>query len=162
MNHMFIKPQDQVYNPFLPLEEYIPDGEPHVFGDRVYLFGSHDKEGGETFCMLDYTVYSAPVSDLAHWRREGVIYHAGQDPDYESRHYMYAPDVVQGNDGRFYLYYCMSGDYGQGGYWGPIQVAVCDSPAGSYEYLGYVRNPDGTPYNEHICFDPAVLNDNGR
>ena len=162
MNHMFIKPQDQVYNPFLPLEEYIPDGEPHVFGDRVYLFGSHDKEGGETFCMLDYTVYSAPVSDLAHWRREGVIYHAGQDPDYECRHYMYAPDVVQGNDGRFYLYYCMSGDYGQGGYWGPIQVAVCDSPAGSYEYLGYVRNPDGTPYNEHICFDPAVLNDNGR
>lgn len=162
MNHMLIKPQDQVYNPFLPLEEYIPDGEPHVFGDRVYLFGSHDKEGGETFCMLDYTVYSAPVSDLAHWRREGVIYHAGQDPDYESRHYMYAPDVVQGNDGRFYLYYCMSGDYGQGGYWGPIQVAVCDSPAGSYEYLGCVRNPDGTPYNEHICFDPAVLNDNGR
>ena len=99
MNHMLIKPQDQVYNPFLPLEEYIPDGEPHVFGDRLYLFGSHDKEGGETFCMLDYTVYSAPVSDLAHWRREGVIYHAGQDPDYESRHYMYAPDVVQGNDG---------------------------------------------------------------
>ena len=43
MNHMFIKPQDQVYNPFLPLEEYISDGEPHVFGDRVYLFGSHDK-----------------------------------------------------------------------------------------------------------------------
>jgi hypothetical protein len=35
----------QVYNPFLPLHEYIPDGEPHVFGDRVYLFGSHDKEG---------------------------------------------------------------------------------------------------------------------
>lgn len=31
----------QVYNPFLPLDEYIPDGEPHVLGDRVYLFGSH-------------------------------------------------------------------------------------------------------------------------
>ena len=36
-------------NPFLPLWEYIPDGEPHVFEDpdspgnrRVYLYGSHD------------------------------------------------------------------------------------------------------------------------
>lgn len=43
----------QVFNPFLPLNEYVPDGEPHVSGDRVYLFGSHDKEGGETFeCVL--------------------------------------------------------------------------------------------------------------
>ena len=47
----------QVYNPFLPLNEYIPDGEPHVWGDRVYHYGSHDKEGGYTFCMQDYTLY---------------------------------------------------------------------------------------------------------
>ena len=53
----------QVYNPYLPLDEYIPDGEPHVFGDRIYIFGSHDREGGSTYCELDYTVYSAPVSD---------------------------------------------------------------------------------------------------
>ena len=39
----------QALNPFLPLHTYIPDGEPHVFGDRVYLYGSHDKEGGEYF-----------------------------------------------------------------------------------------------------------------
>ena len=38
----------QVYNPYLPIDVYIPDGEPHVIGDRVYAFGSHDKEGGET------------------------------------------------------------------------------------------------------------------
>lgn len=36
-------------NPFLPLWEHIPDGEPYVFEDpdqpgkyRVYLYGSHD------------------------------------------------------------------------------------------------------------------------
>lgn len=40
----------QVFNPFLPLWEYIPDGEPHVFGDRLYLFGSHDKAGGTRYC----------------------------------------------------------------------------------------------------------------
>ena len=54
----------QVFNPFLPLNEYIPDGEPHVFGNRVYLYGSHDKEAGDTFCMRDYCVYSASITDL--------------------------------------------------------------------------------------------------
>lgn len=151
--------KNQIYNPFLPLYEYIPDGEPHVFGDRVYHYGSHDKEGGDTFCMLDYVCYSAPVDDLTDWRYEGVIYQAKQDPRYPAPQYMYAPDVVQGNDGRFYLYYCMGGDYGQGGYQGPVSVAVCDTPAGKYEYLGVVKNPDGSPMLKYICFDPAVLND---
>lgn len=153
--------KNQIYNPFLPLYEYIPDGEPHVFGDRVYHYGSHDKEGGDTFCMLDYVCYSAPVDDLTDWRYEGVIYQAKQDPRYPAPQYMYAPDVVQGNDGRYYLYYCMGGDYGQEGYQGPVSVAVCDTPAGQYEYLGVVKNPDGSPMLKYICFDPAVLNDDG-
>lgn len=153
--------KNQIYNPFLPLYEYIPDGEPHVFGDRVYHYGSHDKEGGDTFCMLDYVCYSAPVDDLTDWRYEDVIYQAKQDPRYPAPQYMYAPDVVQGNDGRFYLYYCMGGDYGQEGYQGPVSVAVCDTPAGQYEYLGVVKNPDGSPMLKYICFDPAVLNDDG-
>ena len=36
-------------NPYLPMWEYIPDGEPYVFADpdnpgkkRVYIYGSHD------------------------------------------------------------------------------------------------------------------------
>lgn len=166
----------QVYNPYLPLNEYIPDGEPHVFGDRVYIFGSHDKEGGYTFCMLDYVTYSAPVTDLSDWRYEGVIYKAEQDPQYMTPgltnpgnpntdasllKYMYAPDVVCGNDGRYYLYYSMAGDYGYGGYVGPISVAVADQPAGPYEFLGFVRNKDGSPMEKYVCFDPAVMNDDG-
>ena len=38
-------------NPYLPLWEYIPDGEPYIFEDpdnpgqyRVYIYGSHDIE----------------------------------------------------------------------------------------------------------------------
>ena len=151
----------QVYNPYLPLHEYIPDGEPHVFGDRIYIYGSHDREGGYTFCMDDYVVYSAPVDDLSDWRCEGVIYRAKQDPMYEEYPYMYAPDVVQGNDGRYYLYYCMAGDYGIGGYRNPISVAVCDTPAGEYEYLGHVVNRDGSLMMRYVCFDPAVMNDDG-
>ncbi|MBD5537674.1 MAG: family 43 glycosylhydrolase [Lachnospiraceae bacterium] len=149
-------------NPFLPLNTYIADGEPHVFGDRVYLFGSHDKEGGDTYCMLDYEFWSAPVTDLNHWSSKGISYSARQDPLYsEKLQYMYAPDVVQGNDGRFYLYYCMSGKKGAGGYGQPISVAVCDTPDGKYEYYGFVRNPDGSPMLKYVTFDPAVINDNG-
>lgn len=151
----------QAFNPFLPLNEYIPDGEPHVFGDRVYHYGSHDREGGWTFCMDDYVVYSAPVDDLADWRCEGVSYRAEQDPDYSEYKYMYAPDVVCGNDGKYYLYYCMAGEYGYGGYSRPISVAVSDKPAGPFEYLGHVKYPDGSVMMKYVCFDPAVMNDNG-
>lgn len=133
-------------NPFLPLNTCIADGEPHVFGNRVYLFGSHDKPAGDTYCMLDYEFWSASVDNLSKWSCKGISYRASQDPLYgEKLKYMYAPDVVQGNDGRFYLYYCMSGDKGVGGYGQRISVAVCDTPDGKYSYYGYVRNPDGTP-----------------
>lgn len=37
--------KQQAFNPYLPGWEYIPDGEPHIFGDRVYIYGSHDSFG---------------------------------------------------------------------------------------------------------------------
>ena len=67
-------------NPYLPEYEYIPDGEPHVFGDRIYLYGSQDHFGGKIFCLGDYISYSASVTDLTKWRYEGVIYTKTQDP----------------------------------------------------------------------------------
>lgn len=154
----------QAFNPYLPLDTYIPDGEPHVFGDRVYVYGSHDAEGGECFCLLDYECWSAPVNDLSDWRCEGTIYRAEQCAHYsKERQDMYAPDVVRGNDGRYYLYYDLSGrGDGKHGFDGPISVAVCDTPAGKYEYYGDVHYPDGRPLLRFVPFDPAVLNDNGR
>ena len=61
----------QVFNPFLPSYEYIPDGEPYVFGDRLYLYGSHDRFNGKLFCMNDYVCWSVPINDLSDWRYEG-------------------------------------------------------------------------------------------
>lgn len=149
-------------NPVLPISVCMADGEPHVFGERVYLFGSHDTPGGESFCLEDYEFFSAPLSDLSDWTSKGPNYSASQDPLYgEEAKYLYAPDVVRGNDGRYYLYYCLAGWKGKGGYSHPISVAVCDTPDGKYEYLGTVRKPDGTPYLDWVCFDPAVMNDNG-
>lgn len=149
----------QIYNPYLPLDTYIPDGEPHVFNDRLYVFGSHDLEGGDTYCPLDYECWSAPIDDLSNWRNEGIIYKASQDPSRNERHkYMYAPDVVKGNDGRYYLYYALSSP----DFTNHISVAVSDEPAGKYEYYGYVRNKDGSVFDRNITFDPGVLNDDGN
>ncbi len=148
----------QVFNPYLPLDTYIPDGEPHVFGNRLYVFGSHDKEGGDGYCLLDYEAWSAPLDDLGSWHCEGTIYKATQDPiqDYNGKYrHLYAPDAVQGADGRYYLYYALAGS----AFTGPIHVAVCDTPAGKYEYYGEVRNPDGSTFDRCITFDPGVLAD---
>lgn len=87
-------------NPFLPLWEYTPDGEPHIFGDRIYLFGSHDTKGGDRYCSKgDYVGWSAQLDDLSDWRYEGVMYTAEQDPHTRPGVTdLYAPDVVQVKD----------------------------------------------------------------
>ena len=152
----------QVYNPFLPLMEYIPDGEPHVFGSRVYLYGSHDMAGSARFCVRDYTVWSAPVDDLSDWTCHGVTYRKTQDPRSRPGKLvdLYAPDCVRGNDGRYYLYYVAMGPNTKN--FGPMAVAVSDDPGGPFEYLGDIRYSDGTPLLKYLTNDPAVLNDNGR
>ena len=145
----------QAFNPYLPSWEYIPDGEPHVFGDRVYVYGSHDRFRGHAYCLNDYVCWSAPVDDLANWRFEGVIYRKTDDPDNaDGEGCLYAPDVTQGPDGRYYLYYVID-------HFCYVSVAVCDTPAGKYEFLGYVRHTDGTRLGEapgdEPQFDPGVL-----
>ena len=37
-----------IFNPYLPSYEYIPDGEPHIFNNRLYIYGSHDRFNGTT------------------------------------------------------------------------------------------------------------------
>lgn len=145
-------------NPYLPLYEYIPDGEPHVFGDRVYIYGSHDRFNGKKFCMNDYVSYSASVNDLSNWRYEGVIYRKDQDIRMRAgEHELWAPDVVRGKDGRYYLYYCPDDSIKS------IGVAVCDTPAGKYEFYGVVSDESGKYVGERegdtIMFDPGVFID---
>ena len=68
-----------VGNPFMPLWEHIPDGEPYVFEDpdqpgklRVYIYGSHDDLVTE-YCGRNQVVWSASVDSLNRWRYDGVI-----------------------------------------------------------------------------------------
>ena len=150
----------QVFNPYLPSWEYTPDGEPHVFGDRLYVFGSHDRFGGSNYCLNDYVCWSCPTEDLSNWRFEGVIYRKDQAPGNKKLRSMQAPDVAQGPDGRYYLYYTLM-------FSTETQVAVCDTPAGRYEYYGTVHWPNGKAFGkaakDPTSFDPAIfVNDDGR
>ena len=153
--------KQQAFNPYLPSWEYIPDGEPRVFGDRVYVYGSHDRFNAPIFCVNDYVCWSAPVDDLSDWRYEGVIYKKNQDPKNKlGLRLLFAPDVVRGVDGRYYLYYAFD-------VMGITGVAVCDTPAGEYQFLGHVHYPDGTVWGrragDQFPFDPGVLvDDDGR
>lgn len=153
----------QAFNPYLPSFEYVPDAEPHIFDGRVYIYGSHDIFNGLSFCLGDYVCWSADIDNLGDWRFEGCIYKRNQEPGAEKLFKVFnglaAPDLVKGKDGRFYLYYFMGGTK-------KISVAVCDSPAGKFEFFGHVKYPDGIAIGkkgEPFQFDPGVfMDDDGR
>lgn len=150
----------QALNPYLPSWEYVPDGEPYVFNGRVYVYGSHDFYNGYVFCMGDYVCWSAPVDDLGNWRYEGTIYRKTDDPlNPDGKMCLYAPDVTVGPDGRYYLYYVLDKV-------SIVSVAVCDTPAGKYEFLGYVHDKNGVRLGERETdepqFDPGVLTEGDK
>ncbi|MDP4181643.1 MAG: endo-1,4-beta-xylanase, partial [Bacillota bacterium] len=140
----------KVGNPYLPGWEYIPDGEPRVFGDRLYIYGSHDNANSTQFCDTKLRVWSAPLDDLTNWRDEGDSFHSkaddeGRDDLPYTDNALYAPDVVE-KGGKYYLYYYVVGAAGG--------VAVSDSPAGPFKYLSkYVNGNNGS------FADPGVLVD---
>lgn len=128
-------------NPFLPLWEHVPDGEPRVFGDRVYVYGSHDTAYSDSFCDIKLKAWSASVNDLDHWFCHGDIFHAQADEDhaadvtwYENGR-LYAPDVVE-KDGKYYLFAYVF--YGKG------CIAVSDTPYGPFKALSTYQFDDTT------------------
>ncbi len=129
-------------NPYLPLWEHIPDGEPRVFeynGEkRVYIYGSHDTLKTD-YCGDDQVVWSAPVDDLTNWRFDGVCYQA------TDKSILFAPDVVQKGD-TFYLYAAEAKG-------SRIVVAKSKNPAG----------PFTDPVVTELGFDPGILvDDDGK
>ncbi len=88
----------QAQNPYLPLWEHLPDGEPRVFEDpdqpgkyRAYIIGSHDITYS-AYCGNDIRMWSAPVEDLTQWRDEGPIFSWFVDGRWDT---MFAPDLVE-------------------------------------------------------------------
>ena len=146
-------------NPYLPLWEHVPDGEPRVFEDpdnpgkfRVYIIGSHDVRAN-SYCGPDTRAWSAPVEDLSAWRDEGPIftYKIGNQWDV-----MYAPDLVEvkGKDGKkvYYLY-----PHSRGGGRLEAMVAKGDRPDGPFTPINMTADGSRTVPGSTMGFDPAVF-----
>lgn len=159
-------------NPYLPLWEYIPDGEPHVFEDpdcpgreRVYIYGSHDSRVTD-FCGREFVVWSAPVDSLERWRYDGVIFSAVTDRDGNRLNddglgdILYAPDVaVVRDDAGVPTYYLYPNDQHEGR---QGMIACSARPDGPFEVCNWSKD-DPKRTDGVLRFDPAVLvDDDGR
>jgi len=159
-------------NPFLPLWEHIPDGEPYVFEDpdqpgkyRVYLYGSHDNLVTE-YCGRDQVVWSASIDSLNNWRYDGVILVVDKNANGEpfdsagTADVLYAPDVtlVTDSTGKK-TYYLFPND--QTGMRNGL-IAKSDRPDGPFEVCNWSKD-DPNKVDGVLQFDPAVfVDDDGR
>ena len=159
-------------NPYMPLWEHIPDGEPYVFEDpdqpgkyRVYVYGSHD-DLITAYCGRNQVVWSASVDSLNNWRYDGTILIVDKNRDGQpfdsagTADVLYAPDVtlVTDKDGKK-TYYLFPND--QTGFRNGL-IAKSSRPDGPFEVCNWSKdNPnqvDGV-----LQFDPAVfVDDDGR
>ncbi len=158
-------------NPYLPLWEYIPDGEPYVFEDpdrpgeyRVYIYGSHDTLK-DSYCGRDQVVWSASVNDLRHWRYDGVIFTSEKDRDGNALRedglgdVLFAPDIAvrQAGDRKLYYLYPNTQDGRR-----HTMVAVSERPDGPFKVVNWSKD-DPAATSGVLGFDPAVfVDDDGR
>ena len=145
-------------NPYLPLWEHLPDGEPRVFEDpdnpgkyRAYIIGSHDLRFG-SYCGPDIRMWSAPVEDLTAWVDEGPIFTYNIDNQWDV---MYAPDLVEVNwrDGKreYYLYPHSRG-------WGrEALVAKSDRPDGPFTVINATEDGRRAVEGSILGFDPSIF-----
>lgn len=148
-------------NPYLPLWEHIPDGEPRVFEDpdnpgklRAYIIGSHDVRFG-SYCGPDIHAWSAPVEDLTSWRDEGSIFTYPIEGQWDV---MYAPDLVEINkeDGskEYYLF-----PHSRGRNREPM-VCKGTRPDGPFTPINMTADGTSTVEGSILGFDPSVFVEN--
>ena len=152
----------QAQNPYLPLWEHLPDGEPRVFEDpdnpgklRAYIIGSHDTHYSE-YCGNDVRMWSAPVEDLTQWRDEGPIFSYFVDGRWDT---MFAPDLVEVKDKatgkKTYWLYPHSRGWRRVG-----MVCKGDRPNGPFTPVNLTPDGRACVDGSLIDFDPSVFVEN--
>lgn len=131
-------------------DQYSADPTARVFGDRVYLYPSHDiispvAPERRWFAMADYHVFSS--TDLTDWTDHGIILDQKQVPWANHEGYaMWAPDCVE-HQGRYYLLF-PSGLASERGF--GIGIATAPSPIGPF-------TPAAKPLDGVRGIDPCML-----
>jgi hypothetical protein len=127
---------------------YTADPSAHVFNGAIYIYPSHDIDGGvpfndngDHFCMEDYHVFrmDSPDGDAVDC---GVALHVKDVPWAERQ--MWAPDAAC-KDGRYYLYFPAKRADGIF----QIGVAIADRPEGPFA-------PEPEAIRGSYSIDPAV------
>ncbi|RDS85270.1 glycoside hydrolase family 43 protein [Dyella psychrodurans] len=130
---------------------YTADPSAHVFDGAIYIYPSHDIDGGvpfndngDHFCMEDYHVFrmASPDSDAVDC---GVALHVKDVPWAERQ--MWAPDAAC-KGGRYYLYFPAKRANGIF----QIGTAVADRPEGPF-------TPEPEAIRGSYSIDPAVHQD---
>lgn len=143
-------PSGKAHNP-LVTQIFTADPNAIVYGDRIYVYTSHDEDNQEGFDMVDYHAFSS--DDMVNWQDHGVLIHADQLPWAQN---LYAPGACS-KDGKFYIYIPNSGS--------AIGVGVSDDPGGPFEDpLGRALiTPSFPNANVPWLFDPACfIDDDGQ
>lgn len=147
-------------NPYLPLWEHLPDGEPRVFEDpdrpgkhRAYIIGSHDLRVN-SYCGPDIRIWSAPAEDLTSWRDEGPVFTYPIDGQWDV---MYAPDLVEvkrkNGTKEYYLYPHSRGRNRE------AMVAKGSRPDGPFTPVNLTPDGKSTVPGSILGFDPAIYID---
>jgi hypothetical protein len=136
--------------------QFTADPSARVFGDRVYVYPSHDILATEGrgrvgwFCMEDYHVFSS--TNLSDWTDHGMIVHQNKVPWVKPDSYsMWAPDCIYRN-GKYYFYFPTTPkdtSYARGF---TVGVAIADKPEGPFV-------PQPTPVLNVRGIDPNVFID---
>lgn len=137
--------------------QFSADPSARVFGDRVYVYPSHDilamegKGKKDWFCMEDYHVFSS--DNLTDWTDHGMIIHQNKVSWVRPESYsMWAPDCIE-RDGKYYFYFPSTPkDTLLDGKGFAIGVAVADKPSGPFV-------PEVKPIKGVKGIDPNVFID---
>lgn len=102
------------------LPDFHADPSARVFGDKLYIYPSHDPNGAHSFNeMADWHVFS--TDDMLTWTDHGVIFSL-KDIAWADEQ-AWAPDCIERN-GKYYFYFTADSQIG---------VAVSDSPTGPFK-----------------------------
>lgn len=161
-----------VGNPYLPLWEHTPDGEPYIFEDpdkpgeyRVYVYGSHDSMI-TGYCGRELVLWSASVDNLNEWRYEGeilrVLNNGIGEPlsDKGLSDVLYAPDVtekIEADGTKMYYLFPNDMEFGR-----RSLIAKSPRPDGPFEVCNWREDNPSWTYGI-LEFDPSVfVDDDGR
>jgi beta-xylosidase len=134
-----------------PLVRHLFTADPaaRVFGDRLYVYTSHDQNDATYYDMVDWWLFS--TDDLVTWKDHGAVF---QLKGFAwAKKFAWAPDALSAN-GKYYLF--LPTDRNK------IGVAVADTPAGPFKdaigapLIDYATMPEAG--SEPI--DPALYTDN--